>query len=584
MLLCTFAIYICHILVFGFVSFFTVSHWNKVPLIQRHKIRLAKQMQLKSICIEDGPPAVYSLPMREVVMNDKQQIAKFHISQPLPKDRSPEKVFMILGATGVGKTTMIHSIANYIMGVHWEDEFRFKLVMEAEMGNTSEAHSQTRWITAYTFHRMEGSKVPFTLTIVDTPGFGDTEGLQRDKDIARQIEEFFSLPGESGIDHLDGVGFISQAALARLTTTQKYIYDSILSTFGKDISSNIFLMVTFADGSPEPPVVAAVKAAQIPFTSFFTFNNCSLFSDNADSDDGMSFDEVFWQLCSQNHQEFFTKLATMEPKSLQLTKQVLEERQQLETIIQGLQQKINTGLLKINELQQEEHVLKQREEDILANKDFSYEVKTTKVKSVDISGSGLYVTNCLECSFTCHYPCPYPLDEDKYRCTAMVNQGDPCKAKCSICPGRCSWKVHVNTTSRFEVYEETETRTSEQLKKRYYEALSGQSSVKTMIANMEDHLAFLQGKVLEMSREAKDSMQRLDEIALKPNPLSEMEYIDLLIESERQEGKLGFQQRIKYYQDVKQRAVIMSKLQNTRHTQTGAQVSTSDKWDSFKFW
>ena len=111
--------------------------------------------------------------MREVVMNEKQRIAKFHISKPLPKDRSPEKVILLLGSTGAGKTTMIHSIANYIMGVHWEDEFRFKLLMEAEMSNTSEAHSQTRWITAYTFHRMEGSKLPFTLTIVDTPGFGD---------------------------------------------------------------------------------------------------------------------------------------------------------------------------------------------------------------------------------------------------------------------------------------------------------------------------------------------------------------------------------------------------------------------------
>ena len=98
-------------------------------------------------------------------------------------------------------------------------------------------------------------------------------------------------------------------------------------------------MATFADGSPEPPVVGAVKAAEIPFTSFFTFNNCSLFSESEDCDEDMNFDEMFWKLCSENLQQFFTKLATVEPKSLQLTKQVLEERQRLETVIQGLQQK-----------------------------------------------------------------------------------------------------------------------------------------------------------------------------------------------------------------------------------------------------
>ena len=130
-----------------------------------------------------------------------------------------------------------------------------------------------------------------------------------------------------------------------------------------------------------------------------------------------------------NFQQFFTKLATAEPKSLQLTKQILEKRQRLETVIQGLQQNINTGLSKINELQQEEAILEKHELDILANKDFAYEVKISKMKSVDISGSGLFVTNCLQYNFTFHYPCPYPLDKNKYRCTAVVNQGDPHKAK-----------------------------------------------------------------------------------------------------------------------------------------------------------
>ena len=61
--------------------------------------------------------------------------------------------------------------------------------------NSLEAHSQYRWITAYTFHRMEDSKDPFTLTIFNTLGFGDTEGLEWNKEVSMQIKEFFSLPG-----------------------------------------------------------------------------------------------------------------------------------------------------------------------------------------------------------------------------------------------------------------------------------------------------------------------------------------------------------------------------------------------------
>ena len=539
-----------------------VSLWNKVPLIKRFTIRLAKQMRAKSICIEDGPLAIYKLPMREVMRNETHHIAKCHISKPVPKDRSPEKVIMVLGATGAGKTTMINSIANYILGVQWEDDFRFKLLMEAEDDKKSQAHSQTRWITAYTFHKMEGSTIPYTLTIVDTPGFGDTEGLERDKVIASQIKEFFSLPGEDGIDHLDGIGFGTQAALARLTPTQQYIFDSILSTFGKDVASNIFMMVTFADGN-KPPVVDAIKTAQIPFSKYFKFNNSFLFTRSVEDEEESESDEE--DEADEDFGKMFLKMGF--------------------TSLQKFQQKINTGLSKIDELRQEEHIMKEQEAEILANRNFTYEVKVSKPHKIDLSGSGHYVTNCLECNFTCHYPCPYPSDEDKYRCSAMVNRGDPYSARCTVCPGRCSWKKHVNNPYRFVEYEEIEKRTSEDLKKRYYEAMSGQSSVKGMIENMKDHLEFLQTKVLEMSRDAKESMQRLDQIALKPNPLTEVEYIELLIESEKQEAKPGFQQRIKYYQEVRQQALVMSKLKDDMHSVAeGAQSSSGGKWESFKFW
>ena len=60
-------------------------------------------------------------------------------------------------------------------------------------------------------------------------------------------------------------------------------------------------MATFADGSSEHSVVGAVKVAQIPFTSFFTFNICSQFSESEDCDEDMNLDEMFWKLCSRNY-------------------------------------------------------------------------------------------------------------------------------------------------------------------------------------------------------------------------------------------------------------------------------------------
>lgn len=39
-----------------------------------------------------------------------------------------EKTIMLVGATGSGKSTLVDGIVNYVMGVHFEDPFRFTLI------------------------------------------------------------------------------------------------------------------------------------------------------------------------------------------------------------------------------------------------------------------------------------------------------------------------------------------------------------------------------------------------------------------------------------------------------------------------
>ena len=66
----------------------------------------------------------------------------------------------------------------------------------------------------------------------------------------------------------------------------------------------------------------------------------------------------------------------VQPHSLQLTNEVLKERQQLESTIISLLPLINEGLAKFEELQKEQQILKAHESDILSNKDFQYTTVT----------------------------------------------------------------------------------------------------------------------------------------------------------------------------------------------------------------
>ena len=520
--------------------------------------RLAEQLLSKCRCEVGVKPLIYVLKLKSDEGKHKLDMIEKCSFGTKPKKQVTETVLMIVGATGAGKTTLINGMINYIFGVRWEDKYRFKMVVENAI---SQAASVTQKITAYTIYRHEGSHINYTLTIVDTPGFGDTKGLERDKRIIKQISDFFSLsPQEGGVDHLDAIGFVAQSSLPRLTPTQKYIFDSILSVFGKNVGENIFLMVTFADGS-KPPVIDAVKAADIPHRKYFKFNNSAIYSQQAqfenEDEEGGDFSHMFWDMGMKSFEKFFSNFRVVEPQSLQLTTEVLKERQQLETTVSSLQPQINEGLAKIDELRQEERILKEHESDMLTNKDFTYVVPITKQRKVNLP-TGHYVTNCLTCNFTCHDDCVYANDKDKWKCSAMNGDGES-DAKCRVCPtGACHWTVHCNNPYYFELYQEEEVRTQEDLKQKYAEAQEGKIQVEAMIETIKGRLSQLDDFVMDMISQVHESTKRLNEIALKPNPLSEIEYIDLLIESEKQEAKPGYQARIKYFQEMRQKAQIQT--------------------------
>jgi hypothetical protein len=470
-----------------------------------------------------------------------------------PSTPKPTRVFMVVGATGAGKSTLINGMVNYALGVEWKDDFRFKLITD-EVAQ-SQAHSQTQNITSYTLYWQEGSPLNYNLTIVDTPGFGDTRGVQRDKQITALIKEFFELKGDKGIDQIHGIGFVTQSSLARLTATQKYVFDSVLSVFGNDIRDNIFIMATFADGT-EPAVKGAVKEADIPFCNFLSFNNAFLFESN---DDDANMNESFWKMGYKNFEKFFLDFDTKQPVSLQLTRDVLRERENLETTIEGLQKRIAAGLAKINELKQREQVLKNHEAEIERNKNFVYKVMKQMQRRVDISGQKKYVTNCIVCNFTCHDSCSYSNDGDKYQCCAMDGKGQA-NARCTVCPGKCHWTKHVNNQYYYEPYEVEEEETAEDLKKRYNLATTQKGVVQKMIKQMENELEELHWQVYCDIREVRKCLERLNKIALKPNPLTDTEYIDLIIQSEKSEKKLGYDQRIEYLLKIKQQAQFMANL------------------------
>jgi len=539
--------------------------------------RLAHVMLSSSEKIISASPSVYKLFTKVVLEHEDNKIARRSFGWPgCPTKVLTEKVLMVVGATGAGKTTLINGMMNYILGVEWDDDFRFKLIVEDH--RVSQANSQTKSITAYTFYPMKGSAIPYKFTIIDTPGFGDTEGLRRDKEITKQIKEFFSIPPPNGIDHIDGIGVVTQASVARLTLTQKYIFNSVLSIFGNDVSKNIFLMITFADGQ-RPPVVDAIREANVPCHEYFKFNNSALFAKNSEAEN--TFDEMFWDMGFHSFQSFFNKFLKCESVSLQLTKEVLKEREQLQTTLEGLNPQISMGLSRIAEMRQEELILQVHEKEIETNKEFSYTVNVIKTRMIDLKGTGKHTTTCILCNYTCHKDCSIGDDSCKDKCLVMDPDGN-----CEVCTKHCHWSEHKNYPYLIEYETVPETRTSDDLKKKYETAVSGKSKKEAMIAQLDASVQALHTRVMGMIIRARKSLSRLRKIALKPDPLTDIEHLEMCIQSEKNEAKKGWKERVQYYEEAKRQAEIVSTFEDVEAAEKEIQekIGKGDSWyKKFKF-
>ena len=515
---------------------------------------------------EGGKPAVYTLPLSLEYEDSGSQLRKFVINlgekgvQLQRKFKTvPEKVIMVVGATGSGKTTTVNAMINHVLGVQWKDNFRLKMIHELSsnqgagtIGN--QAHSQTQFVSCYTLPYMEGFKIPYNLTIVDTPGFGDTRGIEYDKVITEQIRKFFHTKGSKGIDHVDAICFMAQAGNPRLTLTQQYVFDRILAMFGKDIKKNVLVLFTFADGQKPQALSAMLEAGILEHESnFFKFNNSALFVANSGENDEDNFDRMFWRMGIKSFEKFFQGLAEMESKSLVLTKQVLDERAQLEVRLSGLREKIALGVNKLSELQQLKRVCDQHAADINANENFKFTVEEAKRVQVKLP-IGQYTTNCLVCNYTCHYPCLIPRNEDKSGCAAMLD------GSCKECPNNCHWTKHVNDAYRFETQYETVEKEYDEIRERFNVAVEGQSEAEAVIKQVEQDFHETNRIVLRFVAEMQRGIKKLSEIALKKDPLQQVDYLDLLIESEKSQAKSGWKDRVSALQKTRDEAVEINRL------------------------
>ncbi|XP_065886727.1 uncharacterized protein [Dysidea avara] len=146
---------------------------------------------------------------------------------------------LLIGETGSGKTSFLNLLCNsdMVKKLGFEpalENFDNFSDIEMENAHSKAAESKTSGATLYsiTLNDLE-------IGIIDTPGFGDTRGMDQDIKNVKTIVDALKE-----IDHVNCVCLVINGRLARMTTTLQYVLAEITAILPRNVLDNVIIVFT----------------------------------------------------------------------------------------------------------------------------------------------------------------------------------------------------------------------------------------------------------------------------------------------------------------------------------------------------
>ncbi|CAK6983029.1 septin-1-like, partial [Scomber scombrus] len=492
----------------------------------------------KSTPIKTGSPARYQLTTVTKKFNylKRKTLGEKNLNKT-------NKTILLVGETGAGKSTLINGLVNYTMGVKFEDNIWFEIVDEDEKRSQSE--SQTLDVIVYEIFGYEDETLPYSLTIIDTPGFGSTEGIEKDLIISQRLFDLFR--SDDGVHEINAVGLVVKASENRVIDRMRYIFDSVTSLFGKDLEKSIVALITYSNGRLPKNALKALEAANIKCAKnekdqpvHFLFDNCQN-EDRIDDIEDLKYAEKKTLKGMNQFRVFLEKTA---PQKLSKTVDVIYSRISLTACIQNLQERIQLIEVKQRVIQQTEEALKTHEEEMKKNEKFTVEVEEVgEIKEkIDAWWDNKAVT-CNKCKENCHYPgCTWA--RGPRNCEVMKD------GHCTSCTGKCPASDHVKENKKYVTKTRKVQKTQQDMKKKYEENKAENEKKKSLMEYLQTEMKELKAEKIKLLDESYQHVDNLERIALNINSLSTHVHLDFLIEKMKERRDT---EKVKKLEEMKSR-------------------------------
>jgi len=445
---------------------------------------------------------------------------------------------MVIGETGVGKSTWLHCFINYLQGIQMEEKYRYYLFNEKKLEEDYEkktGHKKTKGCSVTNkpaIYNIE-STVAFNnpIRLIDTAGFGDVrEGY--DKTIVKDIHNLFT----NEIETIHSICLLIKCSETRAHDRAKQVLDKLFSLFGEEIKKNIVIVFTFVDDFDDFSAIQTLQDEDSPFIKIlgnindlahFEFNNKAYTTKNKEG-----FAKIF-NNNSKSYGRLLKHVFSLPSISLESSKKVIKNRfdisNKIINICNELSDVINNITVSLdNRKSLEEFKLRyenQKESPYKQIKVKKTRPKVVEEKYIDYLSSGWYVLYCTSCRKVCHYSCKGPkegLHSSEYGCKTIGTLSRKC-SNCDCHYSNHSFHNYIERSRNKTIYEEytdlvddPKSIANEQEKKKKREELS------IIIKEKEDEIRELDEKIHDSLNDSLDKLSiisskeiELDKIALK---------------------------------------------------------------------
>ncbi len=196
--------------------------------------------------IKSPTPPVINLSETKMVLKENNKKEEINI--------------LILGETGVGKSTWVNGFANYIIYGNLQeaeqgellsliassfsmtdDNYQEKLITIGQDSNESFIKGQSATQEPRAYSLVVGNT---TIRLIDTPGIGDTRGIEQDKKNVANILAFLS-----NYKKIHGICILLKPNNARLTVMFEFCIKELLTHLHRSAAQNIIFCFTNARGT-----------------------------------------------------------------------------------------------------------------------------------------------------------------------------------------------------------------------------------------------------------------------------------------------------------------------------------------------